>query len=87
VTILTYSERRKHWEWCQCYDPGCEATEAAAPGARALDWDFTAWCYASPYDASDPDARRMFDTPNAKAVRDCIDQPPRYTSSRRPRRR
>jgi hypothetical protein len=29
--------------------------------ARALDWDFTCWCYASGYDAGDPDARGMFD--------------------------
>jgi hypothetical protein len=28
--------------------------------ARAVDWDFTNWCYASGHDASDPDARRMF---------------------------
>jgi hypothetical protein len=28
--------------------------------ARALDWDFTNWCCASGYDATDPDARRMF---------------------------
>jgi hypothetical protein len=30
-------------------------------GARAVDWDFTSWCYASGYDASDPDARSMFE--------------------------
>jgi hypothetical protein len=30
-------------------------------GARALDWDFASWCCASGYDASDPDARRMFE--------------------------
>jgi hypothetical protein len=29
--------------------------------ARAVDWDFTNWCYASGYDASDPDARCMFE--------------------------
>ena len=29
--------------------------------ARALDWDFTYWCYASGYDAGDPDARRTFE--------------------------
>ena len=29
--------------------------------ARALDWDFSSWCYASGYDASDPDTRRMFE--------------------------
>jgi hypothetical protein len=30
-------------------------------GARALDWDFTSWCNASGYDASDPDARLFFE--------------------------
>jgi hypothetical protein len=29
--------------------------------ARAVDWDFSNWCYASGYDASDPAARRMFE--------------------------
>jgi hypothetical protein len=29
--------------------------------ARAVDWDFTHWCYVSGYDASDPDARNMFE--------------------------
>jgi hypothetical protein len=29
--------------------------------ARAADWDFTNWCYASGHDASDPDVRRMFE--------------------------
>jgi hypothetical protein len=29
--------------------------------ARALDWDFTNWCCASGYDASNPEARRVFD--------------------------
>ena len=29
--------------------------------ARAVDWDFDTWCYASGYDASDPAARRMFE--------------------------
>jgi hypothetical protein len=29
--------------------------------ARAVDWDFSNWCYASRYDASDPAARRMFE--------------------------
>jgi hypothetical protein len=29
--------------------------------ARAVDWDFSTWCYASGDDASDPDARRMFE--------------------------
>ena len=29
--------------------------------ARALDWDFTYWCYASGYDAGDPNARRQFE--------------------------
>ena len=30
-------------------------------GARAVDWDFTTWCYVGGYDASDPDARHMFE--------------------------
>jgi hypothetical protein len=30
-------------------------------GARTVNWDFTTWCYVSGYDASDPDARRMFE--------------------------
>ena len=29
--------------------------------ARAIDWDFTNWCYVTGYDVSDPDARRMFE--------------------------
>ena len=29
--------------------------------ARAAEWDFTNWCYASGYDASDQDARLMFE--------------------------
>jgi hypothetical protein len=30
-------------------------------GARALDWDFTSWCCASGYDASDPNVRLFFE--------------------------
>jgi len=30
-------------------------------GARALDWDFTSWCYASGYDPSDPNVRLFFE--------------------------
>jgi hypothetical protein len=29
--------------------------------ARAADWDFTNWCYASGYDASDPGSRHVFE--------------------------
>jgi hypothetical protein len=29
--------------------------------ARAAEWDFTDWCHASGFDASDPDTRRMFE--------------------------
>ena len=29
--------------------------------ARAVDWDFAQWCYVSGHDASDPDARNMFE--------------------------
>jgi hypothetical protein len=39
-------------------------------GARAVDWDFTTWCYASGYDASDPDARNMFECLLAYARRE-----------------
>ena len=29
--------------------------------ARARDWDFTSWCNASGYDATNPDARLFFE--------------------------
>src|SRR5262249_25333953 len=29
--------------------------------ARAMDWNFTAWCYANGYDADNPVARNMFE--------------------------
>ena len=29
--------------------------------ARAVEWDFTTWCYASGHDANDPDARYRFE--------------------------
>ena len=38
--------------------------------ARAAEWDFTNWCYASGYDASDPDVRRMFECLLAYAMRE-----------------
>jgi hypothetical protein len=38
--------------------------------ARAIDWDFTNWCHVSGYDASDPDARRMFECLLAYAMRE-----------------
>ena len=38
--------------------------------ARAVDWDFTNWCYTSGYDASDPDARRTFECLLAYARRE-----------------
>jgi hypothetical protein len=38
--------------------------------ARALDWDFTYWCYASGHDAGDPDARGMFERLLAYARRE-----------------
>jgi hypothetical protein len=38
--------------------------------ARALDWDFTNWCCASGYHASDPEARRMFECLLAYARRE-----------------
>ena len=39
-------------------------------GARAVEWDFTNWCYVSGYDASDPDARHMFECLLAYARRE-----------------
>jgi hypothetical protein len=39
-------------------------------GARAVEWDFASWCYASGYDASDPDARSMFECLLAYARRE-----------------
>ena len=38
--------------------------------ARAVDWDFTYWCYASGYDAGDPDSHRMFERLLAYARRE-----------------
>jgi hypothetical protein len=38
--------------------------------ARAVDWNFANWCYASGHDASDPDARRMFECLLAYARRE-----------------
>jgi hypothetical protein len=38
--------------------------------ARAAEWDFTNWCHASGYDASDLDARRMFECLLAYARRE-----------------
>ena len=38
--------------------------------ARTTDWDFNNWCYASGHDASDPDARRMFECLLAYARRE-----------------
>ena len=37
--------------------------------ARAVDWDFTTWCYASGHDAADKDARLMFECLLAYASR------------------
>jgi hypothetical protein len=38
--------------------------------ARAADWDFTKWCYASGYDTSDPEPRSMFECLLAYAKRE-----------------
>jgi len=38
--------------------------------ARGVDWDFSNWCHASGYDASDPYARRMFECLLAYAMRE-----------------
>ena len=54
--------------------------------ARAVDWNFTYWCYASGHDASDPDARNMFECLLAYAR---LERGPRWielTRSAEPRR-
>ena len=38
--------------------------------ARAVDWNFNHWCFASGYDVSDHDARRMFECLLAYARRE-----------------
>jgi hypothetical protein len=38
--------------------------------ARTVNWDFNDWCDAGGYDASDPDARRMFECLLAYARRE-----------------
>ena len=38
--------------------------------ARALDWDFITWCCVSGHNASDPEARRMFECLLAYARRE-----------------
>lgn len=38
--------------------------------ARAVDWDFNRWCYANGFEASDPDARLMFECLLAYARRE-----------------
>lgn len=51
--------------------PPCDITLTdLVAEARAIDWDFTNWCYTSGYDASDPDARRMFECLLAYARRE-----------------
>jgi hypothetical protein len=37
--------------------------------ARAVEWDFTNWCYASGHDSTEPDARLMFECLLAYACR------------------
>ena len=51
----------KHKTWVEL--PGsldATLTDLVA-GARALDWDFTSWCCASGYDATDPEVRLFFE--------------------------
>jgi hypothetical protein len=47
--------------------------------ARAVDWDFTTWCYVNGHDANEADARNMFECLLAyarrEAVRACTDRP------------
>jgi hypothetical protein len=38
--------------------------------ARAVDWDFTTWCFTSGDDVGDPDARHMFERLLAYARRE-----------------
>jgi hypothetical protein len=59
--------------------------------ARTVNWDFNDWCDAGGYDASDPDARRMFECLLAYARREgraglnwSRSRPARFTSSNDP---
>jgi hypothetical protein len=60
------------------FEPSLDADWPAQPitigdlvaEARAAEWDFTNWCYASGYDVSDSDARRMFECLLAYARRE-----------------
>jgi len=54
-------------DWPPC--EGITLTELVAE-ARAVEWDFTNWCYTSGYDASDPHARHMFECLLAYARRE-----------------
>jgi hypothetical protein len=38
--------------------------------ARAVDWDFSTWCYVSGHDANEPDVRNMFECLLAYARRE-----------------
>jgi hypothetical protein len=60
------------WRWLEADWPASPPTAITelVGEARAADWDFANWCYASGYDASDPDARRMFDCLLAYARRE-----------------
>jgi hypothetical protein len=45
-------------------------------GARAVELDFTTWCYVSGYDASDPDFRNMFECfARREGAQACTDRP------------
>ena len=50
--------------------PPADHPHGPVAGARAVDWDFTAWCYASGHDAGDQDARLMFECLLAYARRE-----------------
>ena len=51
----------KDLAWLDADCPPSQALTELVAEARAVDWDFTNWCYTSGYDASDPDVRRMFE--------------------------
>ena len=65
----TWVDLRRSLEADWPLSPPTTITELVAE-ARAADWDFASWRHASGYDASDPDARRMFECLLAYARRE-----------------
>jgi hypothetical protein len=70
--LIATMTKPKDLAWLDADWPLCQPTTVTKliAEARAVDWDFTNWCYTSGYDASDPDARRMFECLLAYAVRE-----------------